>query len=201
MKRSFASNFIRILVQISSFIFLIVSADLGNWFNSLCALAALLLTSIPQLISKWNNIKMPMVFTIVLILFMYAALYLGNLNSYYNRFPWWDNMLHTISCLSLSLVLFSYLIGFHQKSSKTNKLSPGMLIFVCFCFALACEAFWEITEFSADRLFGTDMQRWQTSGMSGLIDTMTDLIVGTLGAILAGVIEFIYLKKTKLISK
>lgn len=201
MKRSFASGFIRILVQISSLIFLIVSADLGNWFNSLCALAALLLTSIPQIITKWNNIKMPMVFAVVFSLFLYAALYLGNFNSYYDRFPWWDNMLHSISSLSLSLVLFSYLIGMHQKPTKTNRLSPGMIIFVCFCFALSCEAFWEIIEFSADRLLGTDMQRWQIGGISGLIDTMTDLIVDTCGAILAGIIEFIYLKKSKLITK
>lgn len=57
-----------------------------------------------------------------------------------------------------------------------------------FCFALALGAFWEIFEFVIDGLFGFSMQK------NGLIDTMWDLIVDTLGALIAAVSGYLYIR-------
>ena len=45
-----------------------------------------------------------------------------------------------------------------------------------FCFAITMGTIWEIYEFGLDQVFGLYMQR------SGIVDTMTDLMVDTVGA-------------------
>ncbi len=69
-----------------------------------------------------------------------------------------------------------------------------MLCLLVFCFAVASGAIWEIFEFLMDQFFGLNMQK------SGLMDTMTDLIMDSLGAFLASAFGYIYLinKKSKL---
>ena len=48
-----------------------------------------------------------------------------------------------------------------------------------------------IFEFFMDYFFGLNMQK------SGLVDTMTDLIVNTVGALVVGIAGFLYLKNPK----
>jgi hypothetical protein len=56
---------------------------------------------------------------------------------------------------------------------------------------MALGAVWEIFEYGMDQIFGLNMQK------SGLQDTMWDLIVDALGALLTSVIGYIYLKGGK----
>jgi hypothetical protein len=53
---------------------------------------------------------------------------------------------------------------------------------------LSIGALWEIFEFLMDSLFGLNMQK------SGLIDTMWDLIVDALGALVISILGYLYLK-------
>ena len=63
-----------------------------------------------------------------------------------------------------------------------------MLALFSFSFAIAIGVVWEIFEFFMDISFGLNMQK------SGLIDTMGDLIVDSLGALLASGIGYFYLR-------
>ena len=62
------------------------------------------------------------------------------------------------------------------------------IAFMSFCFGLSIGAMWEIFEFAMDQIFGLNMQK------SGLIDTMWDLILDTLGAGLGATAGFLYVK-------
>jgi uncharacterized membrane protein YjdF len=53
---------------------------------------------------------------------------------------------------------------------------------------------WEIFEFTADSLFGSDMQKHMLGDQSGLTDTMWDLIVDAVGALIISVLGYGYLK-------
>ena len=57
--------------------------------------------------------------------------------------------------------------------------------------------FWEFFEFGADRLLGFNMQKFRMPGQDGLVDTMEDLIVDTIGAIIACIGGWIYMKQKK----
>ena len=64
-------------------------------------------------------------------------------------------------------------------------------------------ALWEIYEFSADALFDTNMQKFALDdgtplvGQAALKDTMKDIIVDTLGALVMSVVGYISLKYKK----
>ena len=58
-------------------------------------------------------------------------------------------------------------------------------------FSVAIGAVWEIFEFAMDSIFGLNMQK------SGLVDTMWDLIVDTLGATVIAAMGFGYLRTGK----
>ena len=58
-----------------------------------------------------------------------------------------------------------------------------------FAFAVAVGALWEIFEFSMDSILGLNMQK------SGLVDTMWDLIVDTIGAVISSIYGCFYEKK------
>jgi len=201
MKKSEVSLIVKLFVQASALFAFLMSLRLHSWFNAVSALWAFLITFLPSIFERWNHIKLPNVFTITIILFVYASLILGEFGSFYVKFTWWDNMLHSFSGFALAMAVFSTMLWLYQNPNQLGQLSPGMLILFSFCFAVACGAVWEIIEFTMDRVFGTDMQRWQEGYMAGLVDTMTDIIMDTAGAILSSIIGYIYLKRTNLIKK
>ncbi|NLC76313.1 MAG: hypothetical protein GX750_01650, partial [Clostridia bacterium] len=66
----------------------------------------------------------------------------------------------------------------------TVQLSAVFVSFFSFCFAVAMGAVWEIYEYFMDQVFGFNMQR------GSLDDTMTDLILDTVGAALFAVLGY-----------
>ena len=72
-----------------------------------------------------------------------------------------------------------------------------------FCFSVSLGSIWEIYEFSADGLFGMNMQKFMLAdgtvlaGHAALADTMKDIIVDVLGSLLASVIGFFSIRKGK----
>jgi len=124
------------------------------------------------------------------------SLFLGEMHQFYDRFWWWDTMLHSFSGLILGNIgygLVSYLNG----SSHTKiELSPMFVALFSFCFTLSIGALWEIYEFSMDTFFGLNMQK------TGLDDTMADLILDALGALLFSVLGYFHeIGKINIISK
>ena len=81
-------------------IFILVRAVLRREYQSvfLCALSLVLLI-LPSIISRKLKIVLPDTLEIVILLFIFAAEILGELNSFYVRVPNWDTMLHTINGL------------------------------------------------------------------------------------------------------
>ena len=67
-------------------------------------------------------------------------------------------------------------------------LFAAAVAFFAFCFAVAMGATWEVFEFVMDQLFGFNMQK------SGLMDTMSDLIVDVFGALIGSLAGYAYLK-------
>jgi uncharacterized membrane protein YjdF len=78
-----------------------------------------------------------------------------------------------------------FLLVYILNESKRIELHmrPRFVAMFAFLFAVAVGAVWEIFEFSMDRLVGTRMQKPMLGDPSGLTDTMFDLIVDTLGAL------------------
>lgn len=149
----------------------------------------LLLTFIPALIKKNLKISLPPEFEIALVVFIYTGLFMGEVHAYYTKFWWWDVALHASSAVVFGFIGFIILYLLYDEKKIIAK--PLTIALFTFCFALAMGACWEIFEFSMDQTFGWNMQR------SGLVDTMWDLIVDTIGAFIASVLGFLYIKGGK----
>jgi len=86
-------------------------------------------------------------------------------------------------------------------------LSPFFVALFSFCFALSCGAVWEVYEFVFDGLLGLNMQKFITAsgevltGHNALHDTMTDIIVDAMAALLIAVIGYSRLKTDRWFSR
>ena len=202
----------------------------------LCALSLILLL-LPNIVSKRLKIVLPSTLEIIIMLFIYAAEILGEINSFYVRVPHWDTMLHTINGFLCAAIGFCLVDMMNRSDRFSFQLSPLYLAIVSFCFSMTVGVLWEFFEFGADYFLGMDMQKdtvvnaihsvnldptltntvihirdiadtivvhsdgtQQALGLGGyldvgIIDTMKDLFVNFIGAVVFSIIGFFYVKE------
>jgi len=157
-----------------------------RWTVLFVTLLAFLLTFLPSLFERRYRIDIPVEFEILVVIFVYATLFLGEVGNFYLRFWWWDILLHGISAVGFGIIGFMILFILYKRGKV--RASPIWIAVFSFSFAIAIGAVWEIFEFGMDSFFGMSMQK------SGLVDTMWDLIVDGAGALIASTIGFLYLE-------
>ena len=151
----------------------------------------MLATLSPVWLSRWLEIHLPPEAELSAIIFLYSSLFLGEFGDFYERFWWWDLLLHTSSGFLLGL--FAYILVFVlNRTPRVNlHLSPPFVALFTVCFAVAAGSVWEIFEYSMDRIFGLQMQK------DGLHDTMWDMIVNLLGALSFGLVGYLQFRLDK----
>ena len=226
------------LVLRALIIFILVRDVLRREYQSvfLCALSLLLLV-MPSIISKKLKIVLPSALEIVILLFIFAAEILGEINSFYVRVPHWDTMLHTINGFLCAAIGFALVDMLNRNDKFTFQLSPLYLAIVSFCFSMTVGVLWEFFEFASDCFLGLDMQKdtivhaihsvnldptltntvihirditdvivvhsdgsQQALGLGGyldigIIDTMKDLLVNFIGAVVFSFLGYFYVKR------
>jgi len=180
---------IDLFIKITLLLAIIKSIQEENFLVLFISTVAFLLTFIPLLFRKKYNLKIPTEIELIIVVFIYATLFLGEVKGYYIKFWWWDIILHMGSAIVFGFIGFTILYFMYSRHEFDAR--PWAIAIFSFSFAIAIGVMWEIFEFSIDQIFGFNMQK------SGLLDTMWDLIVDALGAILASAIGFIYLKTKK----
>ena len=159
IKEHKALFFVYLLLRLSVVLILIAQLMNGEWENAFYCVLALVLMLIPSFIETNWHIDIPDALEIVVLFFIYAAEILGELRAYYVNVPFWDTMLHTITGFLAAAVGFSLCDIFNRNENIKFSLSPFFLAFVAFCFSMTVAVCWEFFEFSADQLFGADMQK------------------------------------------
>jgi len=162
--------------------------NLRNWHALFISLATLFLTWLPIRFADRFDIKIPTRFATAAVVFIFATLFLGEIADFYERFWWWDVILHTGSAMAFGI--FGFVLIFMLFEGDRFAAPPGAIAFLSFCVAMAIGGVWEIFEYTMDQCFGLNMQK------SGLQDTMWDLIVDALGALVAALSGHFYLKKS-----
>ncbi|MDI6742392.1 MAG: hypothetical protein QMD11_06580 [Smithella sp.] len=165
-----------------------------QWLTALITTGIILITLGPLFLAKFFRVFIPTEFVLLTIAFVFASLFLGEVHDYYARFWWWDIALHSSSGFLLGVVGFLLVHLLNETENIGVHMKPGFVAFFAFLFAVGIGALWEIFEFAMDSLFGMNMQKPMLGDPSGLTDTMWDLIVATLGALVVSVLGYIYLK-------
>lgn len=134
----------------------LVNRNYENVF--LCALTLLLLI-VPSLLQITFKVELPTTLEIIILVFIFAAEILGEINEFYLVFPFWDTALHTLNGFLAAAIGFS-LVDLLNRSERTLfNLSPLFTAIVAFCFSMTIGVLWEFFEFGMDQLAGYDMQK------------------------------------------
>ena len=157
-----------------------------HWSNVFVTVTALTLTVLPSIFSSRFEIRLPLSFLAAISLFVFGTLFLGEVFDFYERFWWWEVLLHGSSAIGFGVI--GFLFVFYLFQGDKYAAPPWALSMFAFSFALAIGALWEVFEFGMDQIFGLNMQK------TGLDDTMTDLIVDSLGAFVGATSGFFWLK-------
>lgn len=157
-----------------------------TWSAVFVAVATLVLTFLPERFAGLFGIRLPRSVLTAIVVFIFATLFLGEVGDFYERFWWWDVVLHFMSALSFGAI--GFLLIFMLFEGDRYAAPPWALAVLAFCVGLSIGALWEVFEFSMDQLFGMNMQK------SGLVDTMKDLIVDSAGAAIGAFSGYLYLK-------
>ncbi|MEX2278380.1 MAG: hypothetical protein WD674_11425 [Cucumibacter sp.] len=157
-----------------------------RWSTAFVALATLVVSMLPVLFVERFRIKLPVSFLAAIVLFIFATIFLGEALNFYERLWWWDLFLHAFSAIGFGLIGFLFIFMLFEGNRYAAPSSA--VAFFAYCFAVAIGTGWEIFEFAMDSIFGLNMMK------SGLLDTMSDLIVDAIGAALGALTGFFYLK-------
>lgn len=156
---------------------------------------------LPGLLAKKLRIDVPNYIFVLYFVFLYCAIYLGEVRSFYYLVPHWDTMLHGFSAVMLGALGFSLVSILNDANNVEVRLKPAFVALFAFCFALTVGALWEIYEFTFDGVLGLNMQKFRLEtgedlvGRAALADTMKDIIVDAAGALLVSVIGALTIKK------
>lgn len=130
-----------------------------NYENVFLCLLTLVLLVMPSLIQINLKIELPTALEITILVFIFAAEILGEIQAYYIRFPFWDTVLHTLNGFLMAAIGFALVDILNRSKRFSIQLSPVFLAIVAFCFSMTIGVIWEFFEFGMDRFFGLDMQK------------------------------------------
>jgi hypothetical protein len=165
-----------------------------DWENVFLTVIVIALTMLPAFVSKKYRIYVPPEFQLIAAVFVFLSLFLGSARDYYYRFWWWDIVLHTGSGFLLGIVGWISLFLLNKTDRLPPGIRPGFICFFAVTFAVFLGVMWEIFEFVVDQI---DPNINMQSNETGVVDTMHDLIVDTLGAVIVALMGLAYAKSGK----
>ena len=202
-----------------------------NYENVFVCILTLVLLMVPSILERQLKIELPGPLEVIILIFIFSAEILGEIESFYIRYPLWDTMLHVLNGFIAAGVGFSLVDLLNNDDRLQFQLSPIFMALVAFCFSMTIGVLWEFFEYSADHLLSLDMQKdtiiheitsvtldptqsnvpitidgiesvvinGQDLGVGGYLDiglndTMGDLFVNFLGALVFSVLGYFYVK-------
>lgn len=152
----FAVYLVLRLIVLASLVSAVIRQEYESAF--VCVLV-LFLFMLPFFIQKNFGICLPSTLEIIILLFIFAAEILGELQSYFIQYPYWDTMLHTTNGFLCAAVGFSLIDILNRDAKIKFTLSPVYVALAAFCFSMTIGVLWEFFEFGMDRLLHMDMQK------------------------------------------
>lgn len=225
-----------IVLRLAVILVLIAQFFKGNFENVFLCILTLILFLVPTFIERKIHVDLPDTLEIIIMLFIFAAEILGEIQAYYITFHYWDTMLHTINGFLCAAIGFALVDILNRSERFSIQLSPLFLAITAFCFSMTIGVLWEFFECTMDQFFFLDMQKDTvvntissvmldpaggnhptiirditdvivvTAGGAqhalglggyldiGILDTMKDLFVNFIGAVIFSIIGYFYVK-------
>lgn len=208
----------------------------GNYENVMLCVLTLVLFMLPSFCERRLHIDLPDTLEVIVLLFIFSAEILGEIQEFYILIPGWDTVLHTLNGFLCAAIGFSIVNILNEDKHTSMHLSPFYMAVTAFCFSMTIGVLWEFFEWGMDNLAGLDMQKntvltgfntvmldpqgrnvayhvrnvtdtilvfadGSTMSMGlggyldiGLMDTMKDLLVNLIGAVVFSFFGYFYVK-------
>lgn len=226
-----SSFLVYIILRVLVILCLVLQMFNQNYENVFLCVLVLILLVVPGILQVELKIELPTTLEIIILLFIFSAEILGEIQEYYIRFPGWDTILHTMNGFLMAAIGFSLVDILNRDERIKFELSPAFMSIIAFCFSMTVGVLWEFFEFGMDRILKFDMQKdtilhsfssvlldptggnkavmltgindviinGQSLGLGGYIDiglydTMCDLMVNFIGAVVFCAIGYFYIK-------
>lgn len=225
-----------IVLRLAVILVLIAQFVKGNFENVFLCVLTLILFLVPTFIERKIHVDLPDTLEIIIMLFIFAAEILGEIQAYYITFAYWDTMLHTINGFLCAAIGFALVDILNRSERFSIQLSPLFMAITAFCFSMTIGVLWEFFECTMDQFFFLDMQKdtvvntissvmldpkggnhptairnitdvivvtadgtQHALGLGGyldigILDTMKDLFVNFIGAVVFSIIGYFYVK-------
>jgi len=225
-----------IVLRLAVILVLIAQFFKGNFENVFLCILTFVLFLVPTFIERKIHVDLPDTLEIIIMLFIFAAEILGEIQAYYITFPYWDTMLHTLNGFLCAAIGFALVDILNRSERFSIQLSPIFLAITAFCFSMTIGVLWEFFECTMDQFFFLDMQKdtvvhtissvmldpaggnhptairditdvivvtadgaQHPLGLGGyldigILDTMKDLFVNFIGAVVFSIIGYFYVK-------
>ena len=114
-----------------------------NYENVFLCILTLILLIMPSLVQINLKIELPTALEITILIFIFAAEILGEIQSYYIKFAFWDTVLHTINGFLMAAIGFALVDILNRSKKFSIQLSPVFVAIVAFCFSMTIGVIWE----------------------------------------------------------
>lgn len=165
------NNLLIIVVTLISYIIALNYLKNKLYVDLLKTIVILPVILLPKIVNK-VKLKIDPKLELTYILFITFAYFLGVIINLYDKISWYDTIMHFLSGV------FTGYLGYYFLKDKKNKIF-NILFILGFVSLIALS--WEVFEYIASILFDVDPQKVKLTGIN---DTMKDIIVALLGGII-----------------
>ena len=184
------NNIIIILSLIVELIYFIMNPiiTVDNILLLLSYIPVIFIPRIFNYIFKKSKIKITDDIEFIYLIFLILAFLFGSIMGGYSKVYWYDSFTHLLSGVFtafMAIVILKWLNRYDKKDIVFN-------IIYMILVTLSVAVLWECTEFTIDKILGTDTQKVLTTGVN---DTMKDMICALIGSILYSIYYLYNLNK------
>ena len=156
---------------------------------------------VPSLAERKFSVDIPDQIGALYFMFLFAAIFLGDVLDFYAVIPFWDTILHAFSGALLTALGFVAILPLSGYKGQPLGLSPLAVACLAFCFAMTMGCFWEMYEYTVDGLLFHNLQGYALGdgsllcGRAALADTMEDIFTNAISAMLIALAGYLMLKR------
>jgi len=186
----YANRIIILIIILTSIYAFFERLSIGSYDRIPVVLSCIPVLLAPYLIKVIFKYDMSLSLRFFYFIFAFLGLTLGSVLSFYTKISWFDLFVHALSGVFTAFLALIFL----KRIGLVNNKNLWFQILFMISFSLAIAGVWEIFEFVCDKITKGDAQKVLETGVS---DTMEDMIIASVGAIVYSIIYIVLSKKNK----
>ena len=170
-------------------IFAIIASFLEQrWVNLIISLFTLIIINLPSLSKEKQAHENPGFIEYSIVAFIFLSMYLSRALFFIDNLWWIESFLRFI--LSIILVLIGFFLVYitNRQKRAIMALNPSFVALFSLVFAISAALGWEVLKFLLDYFFNTNLHTTDVNFV------MWNLIIYSLGALMASVLGYLHLK-------